>query len=113
LAEHFGSVEAVFRATLTELEASGMQVVSAQSIATGRSIEMANEEMVRASPGVIHVLSLDDPGYPTRLKEIYDPPVVLYVLRGNAETIARPGIAVVGTRHPTPYGLGMAEAVGL
>jgi DNA processing protein len=45
---------------------------------------------------------------PPRLKEIYDPPLVLYA-RGNAEVLTRPGIAIVGTRHPTPYGLGMAE----
>jgi DNA processing protein len=30
-------------------------------------------------------------------------------VRGNAEVLSRPGIAVVGTRHPTPYGIGMAE----
>jgi DNA processing protein len=42
------------------------------------------------------------------LKQIYDPPLVLY-LRGNCEAISKPGIAMVGTRHPTPYGLGMAE----
>jgi DNA processing protein len=43
-----------------------------------------------------------------RLKEIYDPPLVLYV-RGNPEVLTQPGIAMVGTRHPTPYGSGMAE----
>ena len=42
------------------------------------------------------------------LKQIYDPPLVLYV-RGHVEAIAQPGIAAIGTRHPTPYGLGMAE----
>ena len=46
--------------------------------------------------------------WPARLSEIYDPPLVLYV-RGNVEALARPGIAIVGTRHPTPYGIGMAE----
>lgn len=46
--------------------------------------------------------------YPPRLKEIYDPPPILYA-RANAEVPTRPGIAVVGTRHPTPYGLGIAE----
>jgi DNA processing protein len=50
----------------------------------------------------------DDPAYPQQLKQIYDPPLVLY-LCGNAEVISKPGIAVVGTRHPTPYGTGMAE----
>src|SRR5208282_4807352 len=42
------------------------------------------------------------------LLEIYDPPLVLY-LKGSAEVIDKPGIAIVGTRHPTPYGTGMAE----
>ena len=108
LAEHFGGIAAIFRASLTELEASGMQAVSAQSIGTGRSSELANEEIARASAAGVRVISIDDPAYPPRLREIYDPPVVLY-LRGNPEAISKPGIAVVGTRHPTPYGIGMAE----
>ena len=54
------------------------------------------------------MISLEDPCYPPRLKEIYDPPLVLYV-RGNPEVLTQPGIAMVGTRHPTPYGSGMAE----
>ncbi|HXC42485.1 MAG TPA: DNA-protecting protein DprA, partial [Candidatus Dormibacteraeota bacterium] len=48
LVEHFGSVEAVFHASLTELEGTGIQAVSAQSIATGKSAEMAREEIARA-----------------------------------------------------------------
>jgi len=47
LVEHFGSPEAVFRASLTELESSGIQAVSAQSIATGKSAELAREELAR------------------------------------------------------------------
>jgi DNA processing protein len=54
------------------------------------------------------VLSGEDLCYPSRLKEIYDPPLVLYV-RGNPEVLAQPGIAMAGTRHPIPYGSGMAE----
>jgi len=46
--------------------------------------------------------------YPERLREIFDPPTVLWI-RGDAALLAQPGIAVVGTRHPTPYGTGMAE----
>jgi hypothetical protein len=48
LIEHYGSVEQVFRATLTELEAGGMQAVSAQSIATGKSLELAQLECGKA-----------------------------------------------------------------
>ena len=108
LVERFGSPEAVLRASLTELESAEIQAVSAQSIATGKSAELAREELARASDGGITVLSSQDALYPARLKEIYDPPSILYI-RGNPEVLAKPGIAVVGTRHPTPYGSGMAE----
>lgn len=108
LVEHFGSAEAVFRASLTELEGTGIQAVSAQSLATGKSTELAQEEIASAAAAGVNVLSMDDPLYPPRLKEIYDPPLVLYV-RGETGVLARPGIAMVGTRHPTPYGTGMAE----
>jgi len=108
LVDHFGSPEAVFRATLTELEATGIQAVSAQAIATGKSAELAREEIAKAATAGAAVLSLEDPCYPVRLKEIYDPPLVLYV-RGQPEVLLQPGIAMVGTRHPSPYGSGMAE----
>ena len=108
LVEHFGSPEAVFRAELTALEATGIQAVSAQSLATGKSGELASEEMARAASAGIVMLAFDDPSYPPRLKEIYDPPLILYV-RGEPEILSKPGIAMVGTRHPTPYGIGMAE----
>jgi DNA processing protein len=49
LVEHFGSAEAVFRASLTELESTGIQAVSAQSLATGKSAERAREEIARAT----------------------------------------------------------------
>ena len=108
LVEHFGSPEAVFRASLTELESTGIQVVSAQSLATGKSADLAREEIAQAAATDIAMLSMDDPSYPPRLKEIYDPPLILRV-RGNPEVLTKPGIAMVGTRHPTPYGSGMAE----
>ncbi len=108
LVEHFGSAEAVFRASLTELEGSGIRAVSAQALATGKSAELAREEIARAAAAGLTILSMDDPFYPQRLKEIYDPPLILYV-RGDAEVLIKPGIAMVGTRHPTPYGSGMAE----
>jgi DNA processing protein len=106
--EHFGSAAAVFHASLTELEATGIQAVSAQSIATGKSAELAREEIARAAVAEAVVLSIEDPLYPLPLKEIYDPPLILRV-RGNPEVLTQAGIAMVGTRHPTPYGLGMAE----
>lgn len=74
LVEHFGSPGAVFQASLTELESTGIQVVSAQSLATGKSAALAREEIAQAAAADIAMLSMDDPSYPPRLKEIYDPP---------------------------------------
>jgi DNA processing protein len=108
LVEHFGSAEAVLHASLTELESTGIPVVSAQSLATGKSAELAREEIAQAAAADIAMVSLEDSAYPLRLKEIYDPPLILRV-RGNPEVLTKAGIAMVGTRHPTPYGSGMAE----
>jgi predicted Rossmann fold nucleotide-binding protein DprA/Smf involved in DNA uptake len=49
LVERFGSPEGVLRASLTELEGAGIQAVSAQSLATGKSAELAREEIARAA----------------------------------------------------------------
>ncbi len=108
LIEQYGTAERVFHASLTELEATGMRAVSAQSLATGKSLELAQQECAKAVEARARIVSLSDPDYPQRLKEIYDPPVILFV-KGSIDVLAQPGIAMVGTRHPTPYGSGMAE----
>ena len=106
--QHFGGVERVFVASLTELEAAGLPAASAQSIALNRSYSLAEEEFMKTRDVGAELISFDDERYPARLKEIYDPPLVLYV-RGDAALLSQPGLGVVGTRHPTPYGIGMAE----
>jgi DNA processing protein len=111
LVDFFGSVEAIFNASLTELEAAGLPVQAAQAIGTGRSMELAHDEAAKVAAAEIQIISMDDAQYPPRLRQIYDPPLVLYV-RGNVAAISLPGIAIVGTRHPTPYGMGMAERLG-
>ncbi len=108
LVERFAGVEDVFHASLTELEALHLQAQSAQHIALGKSLELAHEEIAKANAAGVQILSRDDAAWPERLSEIYDPPLVLFV-RGNPDVLARPGIAIVGTRHPTPYGMGMSE----
>jgi DNA processing protein len=108
LLERFGDAARIFRASLTELEAAGLSAASAQSIALGASLRMADQELEKARQAEAQVLVPDHPAYPRQLLEIYDPPMVLYV-RGAAEILEQPGIAMVGTRHPTPYGVGMAE----
>ena len=108
LVEFFGGVENVFQVSLTELEASGLPAAAAQSLGTGKSLELAHDEVAKAAGAGVQLVCLDDAEYPSGLRQIYDPPLVLYV-RGNASALTQHGIAVIGTRHPTPYGIGMAE----
>jgi DNA processing protein len=109
LFERMPEVEQIFRASLTELEAAGLPAPSAQSIALGDSLRLADEELKKLAkfPGV-SLVTLGSELYPAQLAEIYDPPLVLYV-RGDCRILREPALAVIGTRHPTPYGLGMAE----
>ncbi|HZD33140.1 MAG TPA: DNA-processing protein DprA, partial [Candidatus Angelobacter sp.] len=108
MVELFDGIDRLFSVSLTELEAAGLPAAAAQSIALGKSMELAADELDHVKAMGAVVVSQDDLGYPKRLYEIYDPPLVLY-LRGSSEAIAKYGLAVVGTRHPTPYGVGMAE----
>ena len=103
-----GSADRLFDASLTELEATGMPAAAAQFIFDGKARDVAEDEIHRVTEAGGSILTQDDEAYPERLREIYDPPAVLWI-RGNAELLAWPGIAVVGTRHPSPYGTGMAE----
>ena len=103
-----GAAERVFEASLTELEAAGMPAGAAQFVSDGRARAAAEKEAKQVAEAGGFFLTREDESYPGRLLEIYDPPAVLWV-RGDVALLERPGIAVVGTRHPTPYGVGMAE----
>jgi len=106
--ERLGGAERLFDASLTELEGLGMPAHSAQFCFEGKAREAAENELARVIEAGGEILTPADEGFPERLREIYDPPAVLWV-RGSVELLSQPGIAVVGTRHPSPYGSGMAE----
>ena len=99
---------AVFSMRLTALEGLRFPAAAAQFIFDGKARAAAEDELARVVAQGATVVSFGCPGYPERLKEIYDPPPVLWV-RGDVKLLSRPAIAVVGTRHPTPYGAGIAE----
>jgi len=98
----------LFRLALTELESLTIPAQAAQFIFEGKARAEAEEEWTRTCDAGGTLLTYSDSEYPERLKEIYDPPIVLWV-RGDRSLLSRPSLAVVGTRHPTPYGVGMAE----
>jgi DNA processing protein len=103
-----GSAARVFELRLTELEGLNFPAEAAQFIFDGKARAAAESEWGRASALGATVVSYGCQAYPERLKEIYDPPPVLWV-RGDTSLLSRPSIAIVGTRHPTPYGSGIAE----
>jgi DNA processing protein len=105
-----GAAERLFEASLTELEGLGLPASAAQFVGDGRAREAAEQEIERVQQAGGGLLSPDDAAYPERLREIFDPPTVLWT-RGDVSLLARPGIAVVGTRQPSPYGVGMAEVL--
>ncbi|MBS1805758.1 MAG: DNA-protecting protein DprA [Acidobacteria bacterium] len=98
----------LFALTLTELEGLRFPADAAQFIFDGKARRAAEEEAEQFSKKGVQLLTLASPEYPERLKEIYDPPPVLWV-RGDVSLLSRPSIAIVGTRHPSPYGMQVAE----
>ncbi len=106
--QQVGAAARLLALPLTELEALNFPSGAGQFVFEGRARQAAEAEWQRVTAQGATIVSFRCPEYPERLKEIYDPPPVLWV-QGNAGLLARPAIAVVGTRHPTPYGTGIAE----
>ena len=101
-------LDRVFSMALTELEGLGFPAEAAQFVFEGNAERAAEKEWIAVAEAGAEILVYIDSDYPERLRNIFDPPPVLW-LRGDRKLLVRPGIAVVGTRRPSPYGLGMSE----
>jgi DNA processing protein len=108
LLEKLKSPQAIFRASASELEAAGLSSALARNIASGCAFEDAITQQERMMKAGAMLISLHDRRYPARLREIFDPPLVLFAI-GRSELLHSHAIAVVGTRNPTPYGVAAAE----
>ncbi len=73
-----------------------------------KALDAASEQLERADRLGIHLLTILDQRYPSLLRELYDPPPILFV-RGDPSCLTRPSVAVVGTRRATSYGLQAAS----
>src|SRR5215469_411778 len=84
LLDRFRSPEAIFRASRSQLEAAGVSAAVAQSIASGCAFEDAATQQEKIKETNTIVVTIGDPRYPDPLREIYDPPVLLFA-RGRME----------------------------
>ena len=109
----FGSPDAVFAADRQTLTAAPYGLRKAQVDALCDKDTAEAERIIEccAKTG-IQLITLGDSAYPDRLRAIADPPVVLYVRGRWPDFDVTPGIAVVGTRKASPYGLNTAENIG-
>lgn len=110
LLDRFGSAEAAWQASLLSLAGAGLERRAIESLAKLRQETDPEAEWRRIDQQGVSVVILDDASYPSALREIADPPPVLYV-RGELSPADDWAIAVVGTRRASPYGRQATERI--
>jgi len=108
LLERFRTPMALFRASVSELEAAGLSPGVSRAINSGCTFEDAATQQDRIKATGTTLVPVTDPVYPEKLRGILDPPTLLFC-RGDLALLASISVAVVGTRKPTPYGMAVAE----
>src|SRR3989454_7917539 len=104
LLERFGSAEAVFGATRAEIEQVRLLPEAVDSVVARDLHEKAEGEIENVRKLGGDILILDDGVYPSLLREIYDPPITLYVKGAWTECLDQPCVAIVGSRRCSTYG---------
>lgn len=104
LLERFGSAEAVYQAQRVELERLRLLPEAVDSIIARDLHEKAEVELLNVRKLGGDILVLDDGVYPALLREIYDPPIALYVKGAWSQCLDQPCIAIVGSRKCSTYG---------
>ena len=111
LLEHFGSAEAVFAASKSDLEQ--LPRIGPKLAAEIAAFDAAGElerELAAADKGGVRIFTLSDPDYPEILRDLADPPLCLY-WRGRLPEKDLPLVAVVGSRRLSSYGARMTTAI--
>jgi len=109
LLRHFGSPEDIFFADREELLLAEDVPANQAELALNHELAAADSILADCERLGQRVMTIQDAEYPQRLRNIYDPPLVLYV-KGRMPAIdEEAAVAVVGTRKCTPYGIASAE----
>ncbi len=110
LLDHLETPEAILNANSTTLaKSAGIGAKLAATISTWpKYVDLEKEKAVADRSGIDWITWADD-DYPELLKNIYDPPLCLFV-RGNKAALNRtPALAIVGSRRTTRYGIEMTQ----
>ena len=112
LLAHFGSPEEIYFAPEGELLlAEGITKLQAALLAD-KSLDRAEKVLEDCARDGQFLLTMDDAGYPARLRNIYDPPLLLYGKGSLPLFDDEVAVTVVGTRDCTPYGVRAASQLG-
>lgn len=111
LTDYFGSPENVYFAAESDYDGvPGLTPEDKRSLCD-KSLDKAEKILARCREKNISILTISDAAYPERLKNIYDPPCVLYI-KGRLPNIdEEAAVAVVGTRGATAYGLSVTDRI--
>ena len=109
LLAHFGDAASILKASRQQLLCvRGIGEDTAGAISSWeKSVDLASE-LKRCEEFGCHVVTQEDAEYPELLRQIYDPPIVLYV-KGTLENKDKNGVAMVGSRQTTHYGIEVAR----
>lgn len=112
LLQHFGDPVSILGASKHQLLAvRGIGEDTAEAISTWEKTVQLADELKRVEDFGCHVVTQDDSEYPELLRQIYDPPIVLYV-KGTLDAQDKNGVAIVGSRQTTHYGIEVARKFG-
>lgn len=112
LLDHFRSPEEIYYAEPEQLRlVAGMSSAQA-ALLEDKKLSRAEEILTRCAEKEIFLLTVQDAAYPSRLRNIYDAPIVLYGKGAMPLFDEEAAIAVVGTRKCSPYGIHCAEEIG-
>lgn len=106
--QRFPEAEEVFQTPLSGLISAGVDRQTALALSSPDLLERACREMEWLEKRGYALLTIKDEQYPQNLREIFDPPLVLYYA-GKIETLSEPAVSIVGARKSSPYGRAVAE----
>lgn len=112
LLKYYGSPKNMYLAPLGEITRLLPRNIEGAEELERRDLDAAKRILEKCDDSGIDVITIDEPAYPERLRNIHLPPAVIYVKGKLPDMDCEPAIAVIGTRKATPYGIKMGMRMG-